>query len=198
MNRKNVIVAATAAFAVLSLIIIFKDHLRPEKKSSYISEQERLKGPCPGKTETLVAKDPAMSALLPEGTKFHMIENWYACKPVERGDLVMYRYSFQRDPVVRQVVGVPGDKFELVEDKVHHSWNLLVNGKLILDKDKEAHYFGALGRPSVLSLYAKNGKGTLNPKNSIVFNKTSPSQLDSGMFGVVNVDDFLGKVELIQ
>src|SRR4051812_26773813 len=72
--------------------------------------------PCPGKTQTLVMKDPNLGETLKQGEQFDVLTNWYGCHAVERGDLVLYRFSETRDPVVRIARGIPGDRFHLVQD----------------------------------------------------------------------------------
>jgi hypothetical protein len=165
--------------AALVAILIFKG--RPQKPKEE---------PCPGPSVERLMKDRWMGRSLPQGSKFRFLPNWYACHSAERDELVLYRFSSEREPVVRRVVGVPGDHFEWVEDKAHKSWNLMINGKPIHDSEKKVHF--------VLNLNGKNDKGLLGPKNYIVVTRVSPSVLDSGVFGVVSSDDFLGKVEPVQ
>lgn len=169
-----VILAAIAYFA-------FNQREPENKDSTFIDQQKRLKGPCPGP--------------LKEWGKFHILPNWYACHPAVKDEEVLYQFSNTKEPVVRRVVAVAGDSFILVEDKLHRAWNLKIDGKTVLDGGNTPHFFGKIDVPSMISLQGKEGKGVLKSGTAIIFSDTSPGQLDSGVFGVVDQVDFLGRVE---
>jgi hypothetical protein len=181
-------------FLSFILIMSLKQTLRPTSVTLQ-SEEQRRNGPCPGETKTIAMKDAQMPKLFPVGSQFRVLTNWYSCHQVERGDLIYLRYSFKLDSVVRKVYGIPGDKFEVIKDTVHKAWGLSINGERVSDPDGASHFFGN-ENPPLLSLYTSKGnKGTLGSKNYIVFSEKSPSASDSGTLGLVNSDDFLGKIE---
>lgn len=152
--------------------------------------------PCPGEKFVAVMKDHNMSGIIENGQSFSVLPNWYACHPLQDGDYVYYRYSYHRDPVVRIVRAREGDHFELIPDTVHKSWNIKINGKILLS-DKDPYYFGGELKPP-LGLYEKSHKGLLAQSEAIVFSSRAPGNLDSGIFGLVNVIDLIGKVELLK
>jgi hypothetical protein len=179
-------------FLCFILFMSLKRTLRP-KTITLVSENQRRSGPCPGAPETFETNDHLMLHHFSAGSKFTVLPNWYACHPVERGDLIYLRYSFKFDPVIRIVYGIPGDRFEVTKNDAHKAWSVSINGDPVKDGE-EAHFFGT-ENPPMLSLYTEANKGILGPKNFIVFSETSPSIADSGSLGLVNVDDFLGKVQ---
>jgi hypothetical protein len=181
-------------FLCFILFMSLKRTLKPTVVN-LVSEEERRGGACPGPTETPVMKETLMPKHFPAGSKFNVLPNWYSCHPVERGDTIYLRYSFKLDSVVRIVYGVPGDKFQVIKDSANKAWGVSINGERVQDADGKSHFFGNENAP-LLSLYtAKDNKGTLGPKNFIVFSESSPSNADSGTLGLVSVDDFLGKVQ---
>jgi hypothetical protein len=177
---------------ILLVLSILNKTLKPETVT-LVSENARRNGPCPGSTETLDTKDPFMPTHFPAGSQFKVIGNWYACHEVQQGDFVYLQYSFKFPPVVRTVYGIPGDHFQISKNSGHHGWNISINGKLLNDVDNQPHYFGNDVSP-LLNLYTQANHGLLGPKTYIVFSETSPGGFDSGTLGVVNSDDFLGKV----
>ncbi|MEO5970954.1 MAG: hypothetical protein ABIQ95_13580 [Bdellovibrionia bacterium] len=149
-------------------------------------------------TERLEMKDGYMKGLIEAGEKYTVVKGWYRCNPVKPGDIVFYRYNTNFPPVPRLVQGVPGDKFKLIIDKKRKAWNLSVNGKVITNNDgQEPHYFGNESTAPVLSLYEKSMKGVLAPTTYLIFSTVTPGNFDSEM-GVVNSEDFMGKVETLK
>lgn len=155
---------------------------------THLIPQNRRGGPCPGVTQVVES----------EGKKFNLFPNWYECHPLKRGEWAWYRYSFTKDPVPRRITAVPEDTFKVKKDAEHKNWNLEVNDELAMSSDKKVIAFGVTLHDPPLSLYEVKGLGTLKAREAIVFSDPNAGNLDSGMFGLTNADDFLGKVELIE
>jgi hypothetical protein len=182
------------AYFYLGLLSIRKEH--PVVAEAPPSPEPQPTGPpCPGEAFEAEMQDPYMRGIIEKGQKFRVLPNWYACHPLTNGDYVYYRYSTNRTPVVRIVRAHEGDKFELVPDEKHHSWNIKINGTLLV-AGGEPHYFGG-EPPPPLSLYEKPRNGILGKNEAIVFSSKAPGDIDSGVFGLVNIIDLVGKVELI-
>ena len=185
-NKKISLVLVVLAGVLFAIFLLNQFFPRVEKRT-LVSDEARRRGPCPGETKRIDGN----------GKSYQLLPNWYSCHEVARGDLVYLRFSDQLAPVVKTVYGVPGDHFKLLPDKDHQAWNIEINDKLLVTgDDKKPHFFGQKV-PTLLNLYEKTQKGTLQPKNFIVFSENSPGDADSGTLGVVNVDDFIGKVEVI-
>jgi predicted small secreted protein len=187
MNPKKLIGIGIGIVVVLVVAVVIFKHSGP-KTVTLVDEEKRRAGPCPGEVKTVES----------DGKHFQVTENWYSCKPQVAGDWVYYRYSFSKPAVVRKVVAIPGDVISIKKDEANKTFNLLVNKKLVVDENGKPHFFGNYPKDPVLSLYAKEGENKLKAGQSVVFGDTSPSMFDSGMFGVVNTDDFLGKAEEIK
>ena len=136
-----------------------------------------------------------MKGMLEIRQQFRVRQNWYACHPVQHGDLVLYQYTSTKEPVVRIVAGIPGDHFQLVENQLPGNWNIEVNGELYHDKDSP-HFFGRSGIAPTLSLFEK--RGALKAGELILFSSVSPGSNDIGLFGLANIEDDIGKVEPIR
>jgi len=160
----------------------------------FLYSKKRTPGKCETHTESFKVKDRQMSGVLALDQEVKVIMNWYKCNPAEKGDIVLYRYSPEFDPVVKIVRAVEGDKFTVTKDKKWGAWNITINGDMLMDDSKEPHYFGAAA-PTVLSLFEKGQKGKLGPGEVLVFSNVSPGQNDSGLYGVANISELIGKVE---
>jgi hypothetical protein len=150
--------------------------------------------------EDHVMEDYALKGLIEQGQHYTVLKDWYRCNPVERGDIVFYRYHSSFPPVPRRVVGVSGDRFKLVPYPKRQAWSVAVNGEVVKmapvtpGGEVEPRYFGSVTIPPVLSLYEKSMKGVLKDC-SLIFTTTVPSHFDSES-GPVGTADFLGKIEL--
>jgi len=160
----------------------------------WLFSKKRTPGKCETHIETFKIKDRQMTGLLSLDQDVKVRMNWYQCNPAEKGDIVLYRYSTEFDPVFKIVRAVEGDEFAVTKDKKWGAWNITINGDMLMDDSKEPHYFGAAA-PTVLSLYEKGQKGVLRPGDVLVFSNVSPGQNDSGLYGVANISELIGKVE---
>lgn len=149
--------------------------------------------PCPGPIEEHVMDDDMMAGVLNVGQKYKVITNYYACHPLEKGELVFFRYSNQAPPVPRFVRARQGDRFELKRDKSRGNWNVVINGELQKGLDGQPYYFGG-EKPSVLSLYYEPNKGRIGDKELIMLSANPPGRFDSGTMGLLSVEDVVGKV----
>jgi signal peptidase S26 family len=188
-KKINLVVSILLVLVLGAAVFLFF----PTKKHYATSTDQR----CPGDVYELEMPDGSMDGLLKQNQKFKVTQNWYACNPLERGDLVYYRFSTSNDPIVRVLRAIPGDEFEVLRDEKYGAWNIKVNSDMVMDKASgEPYYFGA--KPTAtLSLYEKANKGKLQEGDVIVLSNVPPGSNDSGLFGVANVADIVGKVEVV-
>jgi hypothetical protein len=142
--------------------------------------------------------DPYMRGVIEPGQKFKVITNYYDCNPPKDGDMVFYQMHKSMEPVVKFIRGKEGDKFTLTKDKKYNAWNLEVNGEKVysaVDKS-QAYFFGAPSMPP-LGRYLANHK-VIGRGDVILLSSWPPGDTDSGTFGMFNLVDVVGKVELIE
>lgn len=150
---------------------------------------------CPGKPIEFVVKDPYMRGVVEVGQKVQITMNYYACNKLKPGDIVLYKFSQYEDPVIRRVVGVPGDQFKL-RSVPREGWELSVNGKVITGVKGEPYRFGVDKYDPPLELAGKQRNFVLPEKELIVLSSFPPGDRDSGIFGLCNQNDIVGKVEV--
>jgi hypothetical protein len=196
LPEKYILMIGVTVALALSIGVFF--YLK--KESPKVDEpKEILIGngqPCPGETLELTAQDTHMDGLLKLNQKFKVIINWYACHEIEKGDLVYYRYTPTLDPVVKVVRATEGDKFQVLFDKKHGAWNLKVNDEFVMDAVSDTPFYFGARPPSPLSLYEKANRGVLQKGDLILLSNVPPGSNDSGLFGVANIADVIGKVEV--
>lgn len=165
----------------------------------FISQQsQRAKMPavegCPGETFEFTVNDANMAGIVEQGATVRVVKNFYRCNPIEKGDVVLYRFSELRDPVVRIARAVPGDMFKLMRTKDKTAWNIEINEE-VLELDGKPFRFGSDATP-VLSLYEKSSMGKLDEKTIILFGVNPPYENDSTTLGALSISDVVGKVLL--
>lgn len=138
--------------------------------------------------------DAAMSGIVEQSQNVKVKLNWYRCNPIKRDDIVLYRYSTSREPVVRIVRAIPGDRFKLVQADDKSAWNIEINGALLKSKDAPFR-FGSNSKP-VLSIYENAHDGVLDQTTTLLFATQPGSEADSGVFGAISISDVIGKVSV--
>jgi hypothetical protein len=198
-NRKWKILGSGLLAAIVVVALGLAYHFLAPRPTE--DEKPRIQklavGPCPGETVDLVMQDTLMDGWIRKDQKIRVITNWYACNPIEKGDLVYYQYSSNFDPVVKVVRAAPGDFFKVARDKKFGAWNLIVNGDLLMDEASQAPYYFGAEPNTVLSLYEKANGGVLKDGDVILLSNVPPGGNDSGLYGVANVTDIIGKVEIV-
>ncbi len=192
--KKNLIFIFGALLVTAILAYVFVKYQNRGGSDQPKTENLGHSGPCPGETITAEMQDAYMHGLIEAGEEFQVVLNWYACHPVEIGDLVYYKLANDLPPVVKVVRARGGDHFKITKDKHRQAWNLEVNGDLVMAGEKP-YFFGSAGKPT-LSLYEKPREGVLGPSELIVLSNLPPGQNDSGILGLTEVDSVLGKVQL--
>ncbi len=150
---------------------------------------------CPGKPIEFVVKDPYMRGVVEVDQKVKITMNYYACNNLQQGDIVLYKYSQYEEPVIRRVVAVPGDKFKL-KSVPREGWELSVNGKVVAGVKGQPYRFGVDKYDPPLELAGKQRKFVLPAKELILLSSFPPGDRDSGIFGLSNQNDIVGKVEV--
>lgn len=184
MEKKNVFIVLSVLAVVVAAIV----YLKFNSKRSYT----RVIGQCEVVVEEMKMPDELMAGLIERDQTIFLEKGYYACNSPVPGDAAYYRYAETRDPVVKRVVAVEGDKFKVVKDAAAGRWNLEVNGELV--KGRDGVYFFGGQPPPTLSLYEKPRDGVLKKGEVILFSYVPPGREDSGFFGLASTSDLLARV----
>lgn len=196
MQNRNLVIAGVVIVVVAIAAFVF---LRQQPLEVVAPERIRKEiynfdpSVCPGETVTLKMTDPYLRGLIEEGTDVPTVINQYSCAPLERGDVVLYRFSEFDDPVFRRAVAIAGDKYDLnAVEGDGGGWELVVNGKKVRGVKGEAYTFGGEAEPPLKLAVAQNG-GRVGKDQAIVFSSFPPGDRDSGVFGMISTGDIIGK-----
>ena len=104
------------------------------------------------------------------------------CGDPARGDLILFRHLGFKVPLIKIVIGVPGDHFDLKADGGR--WNLLLNGAPARNAEG-LPYRLAHGRDYMLRLYIQGTGGVIPPDNWLVMGDNPAGTDDSSRYGLI-------------
>ena len=196
------LIIISVVLLALSFVNLNKNNLSSnENKSAPNASLEILKNKsvsntsknCNVNEKTVEVKGNSLSGLIEEGAKIKVLENYYACNDVKRGDIVLYDYAGSVNPLIKVVKGIPGDKIDLKQND-KSGWNILINGEILKTSKGEPYNIDTRGY-KMLNLYIKDYGGEIPQDGYLILGNNPVGTLDSTVFGLVNKDDFIGKVK---
>ncbi len=133
----------------------------------------------------------SLLGFIEDDVEMKALMGYYSCNSVERGDLVLYGYAGNKNPLIKIVKGIPGDEFQLKKTSAG-CWNVLTNGEISKNFQNEPYCFSDSGY-KMLSLYEKDYGGVIPPNAYLIFGNLVGGSMDSSRFGLVGKQDLLGK-----
>ncbi len=148
---------------------------------------------CYIKTELLTVHGNSLDPLIKPEQTIKALFGYYDCYEIKRGDIVLFNYAGNKNPVIKIVKGISGDKFEL--RKTDSGWNIIVNNQIVKNSEDKPYLISG-NAYKMLSLYQRDYKGII-PENAYLLlgNRVSGS-VDSTTFGLVDKSGIIAKVEI--
>ncbi|MCF7860631.1 signal peptidase I [Candidatus Woesearchaeota archaeon] len=125
----------------------------------------------------------SMQPLYKDGETLKLMQGYYDCNPINRGDLVALNISGDV-PLIKRIVALPSDNIEIINS------SLTINGQTLTNSENR-EYILAPNQAKMIGLYIKNN--TLVPEAYIIFGDNLVSSRDSRIFGGVAKKSILGK-----
>jgi hypothetical protein len=132
-----------------------------------------------------------------DGQRVQLLDNYYACNPVRRGETIAIR---AQKPILRVVSAISGDRIQVMPFLEDKSFGLKVNGRSIPSADgMTLQHFGVghFNDPIDQSIYAdftQKSEILVKEKQIWVFSSTRPAQSDSSNFGPITIEQIDGRV----
>lgn len=146
---------------------------------------------CLPKYEERIVRGDSMDPMFSEGKEVLIDFNYYICNKPRVGDIVSYRYSASKNPIIKFIKGTEGNSIELKPKD--NKWNIVVNGEIIKNSAGQ-EYLIDKNRYNLLSLYIKD-YGNKIPQNALLIMGDRPEgSFDSTSIGLVGTEGLLGKV----
>ncbi|MEK7356269.1 MAG: S26 family signal peptidase, partial [Bdellovibrionota bacterium] len=206
MQRKRIhwsFAAITIVVTVIIAIIIFvRKDKAPEKEPNIVTQLGGVpvaeiyrfdQDVCPGPKASFKNLDLNLRGYVEKDETVSVTLNWYRCHPPKVGEIVLYRFSWHREPVLKRIVATEGDRIDLVLDHEGRGWNLVLNDK-VFESSGRRYFIGVPKVAPPLKLYADANDHVLKPGLVVVLSSHPPGENDSGWFGPVSIQDIVGIV----
>jgi signal peptidase I len=142
------------------------------------------------KSQFVEVRGNSMSPLLKDGTSLRALVDYYTTNEPKRYDVVMYNFSAGSVPLVKVILGVPGDSWELRKNRA--TYYIMVNDK-ILNNSVGVPYAFSNDEAAMLKLNA-NTYPVIPEQQYLIFGDNIESSKDSSLFGMVHRKDILGRL----
>lgn len=180
MNKNNLFVLG--ALSLVSVALFFANALL-FKRAVY---------QCPVQEKKELVHGSSLDPVLRDGQEVNILSGYYACNEVKRGDVVLYAYAGNENPVVKIVKGIPGDTFAL-QEAGDDTWHIMVQEKTLANSQGTPYLINASGH-KLLSLYINDYQGVIPPNAYLLLGNIPSGSLDSTVFGLVSKENLEGKV----
>ena len=189
-NKIFLIFLITLTTFILVVILFFKT--KDEKNTITIKSIEKSQN-CLIKIEKKIVRGNSLEPLIKDGEIIEVLFGYYNCNPIQRNDIVLYFYSGNKNPIIKIIKGIPGDKFSL--KKTNKGWYILINGEILKNSQNQPYILDKRAY-KVLSLYEKDYKGIIPEDTYLILGNLPQGSIDSSYFGLVGKKDILGKVRV--
>lgn len=154
--------------------------------------REKIKQKQEIKTSEFIVRGDSLDPLIKAGDQVEVIEGYYDSHPVEKEDIVVYKYAGNDVPIIKAVKAIPKDEWRLESDELGEFYRVVVNGK-ILKNSEEKDYQISESDAKMLELYAKSYAIIPEDAYLVLGNKVEGS-LDATKFGLIGKSDIVGRV----
>ena len=122
---------------------------------------------CITKTQNDKVSGSSLEPFIKNGTIIRAEYGYYSCNDVQRGDVVLVKYTGHDNALIKIIRALPGDKFELKQEE-NSSWHILINGEVLTNSAGEPYSFSGQTAHN-LKLYEVSYKGILPANSYLVF-----------------------------
>ena len=145
---------------------------------------------CSAQSPPVTILGDSIEPIFHNGQKITYVQFSPACHTLTYGDIILYKNPYKKNPFIKIIKGLPGDKLSIQESQEPGRWNIFINGSI--QKNSE-------GIPYAVGYRAWARTKRLPPvipeKSYFILGNQAHGSLDSTQFGFVREGDILGLVE---
>jgi signal peptidase I len=147
---------------------------------------------CPVRGKQEIVRGGSLSGIVENGATVKVLYGYYRCHKIMRDDIVIYNYAGSRDPLIKVVKGIPGDRLVLRQVS-QQGVSLFINNQPVINSVGELYQFNEQ-RAKLLTLYIRDFQGLIPSDSYLILGNLERGTLDSSIFGFIAAQDVLGKV----
>lgn len=142
--------------------------------------------------EEKIIRGNSLEGFLADGASVKVLNNYYKCGEgeVSRDDVVLFSYAGNKDPLIKIVKAVPGDRFHL--QRTAGGWNISINDQMLTNING-AMYLLDRERYEMLHLYEKDYGGIIPANSYLILGNLVEGTMDSTYFGLVDESNIIAK-----
>ncbi len=142
--------------------------------------------------EEKTVRGNSLEGFLEDGTSVKVLNNYYKCDEgeVSRDDVVLFSYAGNKDPLIKIIKAVPGDKFSLF--RTAGGWNISINDQMLKNTNGSLYLLDR-ERYEMLHLYEKDYEGTIPANSYLILGNLVEGTMDSTYFGLVDKSNLIAK-----
>lgn len=137
-----------------------------------------------------IVRGNSMSGIVEDGQQITVLKNYYSCHEIQRNDVVIYQYYPDKEPLIKIVKAIPGDKWTLKMNA--QGYEIVVNGMPLLTSNGSLYQIPA-ENIKMLEMYVSSYP-VIPPEAYLILGNLFYGTLDSTRFGLVGKSDIIGKV----
>ena len=135
----------------------------------------------------------SMEPMIKNGQKIQALYGYYSCHDIKRNDIVLFHFTASKDPLIKRVVALPGDKFSLKQDSKQLSvWQIIVNGKVLTNSEGKPYSLTDKSK-AMLALFEHDYKGVVPADAYMILGDQIGGTLDSTRYGLVAKSAIIAK-----
>ncbi|MDE2144813.1 MAG: signal peptidase I [Patescibacteria group bacterium] len=186
---KPLIPLVTAILFVAVIVLVLLEQISSNKPNLPTSNSVSSID-CPTSIKPETVSGDSLTPFINNGTEVTAIYGYYACHEVTRGDVILYDYSGDKNPLIKIVYGIPGDSFSVRE--INGGWNIVINGGVLKNKENTPYLIDNSGT-RMINLYVDSYKGVIPPDSYLILGDNPNGSLDSTAFGLIAKSNILAK-----
>ena len=133
----------------------------------------------------------SMEPMFKNGDNLTLMQGYYDCNPVLRGDIIAFNDTSRDTPIIKRVMVFDNDSIEFVQYD-NYSSLMMVNGLALANSQDKPYKFSERQKSKML-VFIKND--SLIANSYLIFGDNGGK--DSRSFGAVGKNGFIGKFEKI-
>jgi len=147
---------------------------------------------CPDSSKEMTVQGTSMYPFIKPGDKVKALFGYYGCHDIKRDDIVLFKYSGNKNLLIKFVRAIQGDQWSL--KKVDNVYEIVINGNILKNSEGKFYQFNEHSS-KMLKLYT-NDYPTIPAGVYLLLGDKIEGSLDSSHFGLVSKNEIIAKVDL--
>jgi len=138
----------------------------------------------------------SLKPLINPNQNIEIIRGYYDIHDVKRGDIVAYKHIAYKEPIIKIVKALPGDRFKLKKNSQGRV-SILINDNICLNSENKSYSMNP-NKIKMLALHEKQYDGLIPEDVYLVLGNAARGSFDSSEFGLIPKRDIIGKVNPVE